>query len=143
MIRYQEECHLPHTPERLFELVANVEAYPQFIMGCQNVEILQRNAHGFLAEVQAGYGPFSETYQCQVNLEPFHRIHVKSVQGPFEHLETVWQFQDKGEEGCLLSFAIEFCFKKSLFQSAMSSMFQGFSEQMVRAFQERAQQVYP
>ena len=141
MPRYDESKILPYTSEQLFNLVADIEQYPEFVPWCKGIKVKDRKENHIVADLTAGNSFLSETYTSDVYLTPNTKIEVSQNEGPFKYLFNIWEFKDV-EDGCELSFQIEFEFSSFIFQKAVESVFMEASTQMIEAFEERAEEVY-
>ena len=155
MSTYTEERFLPYTPTQLFELVAAVDRYPEFLPWCVAVRIrsaekLQGTPHKTLmvADLVIGFRMFRERYTSRVTLQPPQRIDVIYVEGPFRYLNNHWIFEpvsrsaDRPVGGTMLTFHIEFAFRSTLLQSLVGGLFNEAVRRMVAAFEGRAKRLY-
>ena len=142
MPAHSEKRILPYTPEQLFELVAAVERYPEFLPWCKAARILRRGGQGLTADLVISYKVFSEKFRSEVTLDRPQRIEVRYLSGPLSHLRNRWEFRPKGKGSCELSFDVEFDFRTSLLSTAMEMFFDKALMKMVAAFEARAAQLY-
>lgn len=141
MTRHAEQRVLPYTPEQLFDLVAAVDRYPEFLPWCQAARILRREENGFTAEVVIGFKMFRERFTSRVTFDRPNAITVTYVSGPMKHLNNRWAFApDPG--GCRLDFAVDFEFRSLLLQSMIGVVFTEAVRHMVKAFSDRAHVLY-
>ncbi len=139
MTTYHETRELIFSPEALFSIVSDVASYPRFIKGCQRIEVLSREGDSLTAKVTAGFGPFQETYTCNVHLKPHVEIRVEYVEGPFSHLENMWTFTPT-EKGTKIDFTISFQFYSSFYQFMMEGVFKKLVHDTICAFEDEANQ---
>jgi coenzyme Q-binding protein COQ10 len=152
---YREKRFLPYTPAQLFELVAAVDQYSEFLPWClaarvRSTEKLQGMPQKTLmvADLVIGFRMIRERYTSRVTLQPPQRIDVKYVKGPFRYLNNHWIFEPVAPSakrpagGTMLTFHIEFEFRSMLLQSLMSVLFNDAVRRMVAAFEGRAKQLY-
>lgn len=133
---------LPYTPEQLFDLVADVEKYPEFLPWCVAARIHSKSVTEIVADLSVGYKFFRETFRSRVHLTPQTRIDVEYISGPFHSLNNHWVFKKAPEFGTNIDFFIDFHFRNSLFQHATQRVFEGTFNQMLSSFEKRAQQLY-
>jgi coenzyme Q-binding protein COQ10 len=133
---------LPYTPEQLFDLVADVEKYPEFLPWCCAVRVLSKSETEIVADLSVGYKVFRETFRSKVHLVPKSRIDVEYVNGPFHSLNNHWSFKPASPSGTNVDFFIDFQFRNSVFQSATQMVFETAFDQMLSAFEKRAQNLY-
>lgn len=133
---------LPYTPEQLFDLVADIEKYPEFLPWCLATRILSKSETEVVADLSVGYKFFRETFRSRVHLTPKTRIDVEYITGPFHSLSNHWSFQKAPEHGTNVDFFIDFQFRNSLFQSATQRVFDAVFDKMLHSFEKRANQLY-
>lgn len=142
MPRHHENRVLPYKPEQLFDLVAAVDRYPEFLPWCKGVRILERNEGEIKADLIIGYKMFQEKFTSEVLLNRPHAILVKYMSGPLSRLANEWHFKPDGKGGCALSFQVDFDFRSPLLKAAMEMFFDKALTKMVAAFEARAQELY-
>lgn len=137
-----------HSPVQMFQLVADVEKYPEFLPLCEALRIRRRVQSGeggietLVAEMSVGYKAIRETFTTRVTLdEPRLRIQVEYVEGPFSYLENRWTFKPD-PLGCLVEFYITYEFKSRMLGLVMGSMFDRAFRKFAEAFEERADKIY-
>ncbi len=139
MPSHSEKRELPYPPEHLFDLVADVEEYPDFLPWCVASRILSHAETELRAELAIGFKGIRERFISHVMLDrPNRRIDVTYEDGPFRYLENHWVFHDTGEGGCLLDFHVDFEFKSRLLAMVMGPLFDDAVRRMVQAFEDRA-----
>ena len=137
-----------HTPEQMFDLVADVESYPQFVPLCQSLRVRRRfggaaGAEVVVAEMEVGYKAIRERFTSRVTLDRAdRRINVEYVDGPFSHLENVWRFGDAGNGKCRVEFYIAYEFRNRMLAALMGSMFDAAFRKFASAFETRADQIF-
>lgn len=132
---------LPYSQEVLFDIVAEVQAYPEFLPWCQQAIIHSQNDQEILADLVIGYGPLSERYTSLVKLTPHTRVDVEYQTGPFKYLDNYWAFKALGPESTEVEFYIDFQFKSFLKQKAISAVFDNSADSLMTAFEERAKSI--
>ncbi|CAK7192147.1 Persistence and stress-resistance toxin PasT [Commensalibacter sp. Nvir] len=130
-----------HTSEQMFDLVANVECYPEFLPWCIGADIRYRDNDLLLADLKIGFGPFVETFGSKVQLYKPEKIIVTYDRGPLKYLSNQWKFIPQ-EQGCLIDFFVDFEFRSKLMQAAMGLVFSEAVKKMVSAFEKRADICY-
>ena len=143
--RHAERRFVGHAPEQLFDLVADVRRYPDFLPWCQAARVRRREGLVEIAELAIGFGPFHEKFVSRVELAPEHadgpRIDTTGLEGPFRRLVSRWTFQPH-PEGTLIDFALEFDFRSVLLQQTVRLLFAEAVRRMVSAFEARATELY-
>ena len=132
---------LPFTPEQMFDLVAAIERYPEFLPWCTGARILGRDGNVVTADLVIGYGPLHERYTSRVTLDRPRRIDVGYLHGPFRRLENRWEFLPHAS-GCTVNFRIDFAFRSRLLDAMMGAVFRRSFHRMVQSFEGRAGRVY-
>jgi coenzyme Q-binding protein COQ10 len=122
----------------MYQIVADIERYPEFLPWVAALRLLSRDEKQLIAEMAVGYGPFRERYTSRVSLDPASRsIDVVEIKGPFRRLENHWRFTPESD-GCRIEFSIVFEFSNPLLQVAASTAFEKVLLQMTDAFVARA-----
>lgn len=133
---------LPYTPEQLFDLVADIEKYPEFLPWCVAARVLSRSETEIVADLSVGYKIFRETFRSRVHLTPKTRIDVEYINGPFRSLNNHWTFLRGSDFGTNIEFFIDFQFQNSFFQTATQRVFESAFDQMLSSFEKRADRLY-
>jgi coenzyme Q-binding protein COQ10 len=144
--RHTERRVVAYAPTQLFELVADVPRYPEFLPWCQAGRIRRHESPTVqIAELAIGFGPFHEKFASRVVLAPDApdgpRIDTTGVEGPFRRLVSRWIFHPH-PDGCLIDFELEFDFRSILLQQTVRLLFAEAVKRMVSAFEARANQLY-
>lgn len=153
MPTFRTTRRVQHAAAEMFDLVADVEGYPDFLPLCQALKIRRRSDLGegreqLLADMQIGYKAIRETFVSRVTLDrPKLRIGVEYVDGPFRRMENRWTFQDAepatGTPSSTIDFYIDYEFKSRLFGALMGSVFDAAFRRFAEAFEQRADRKYP
>lgn len=142
MPSHVEQQQSPYSPQQLFELVADVEKYPQFLPWCRAARILERKENEFLGELVISFAHHRESYVSRVVLDSPHEINVTMVSGPFEYLTNHWKFSARPGGGTDIDLALDFKFKSRMLEKLIGSLFAKASAKMVTAFKARADALY-
>jgi len=132
----------------MFDLVADVERYPEFMPLCKALKIRQRRQNGdgtetIVADMTVSFKLVRETFTSEVTLDRAGRkINVRYLRGPFSNLENHWTFEPKGEESCDVGFFIAYEFKSRMLAMLMGTMFDAAFAKFSTAFEKRADVVY-
>jgi coenzyme Q-binding protein COQ10 len=138
MPRHAETRMLPYSPEQMFDLVADVGHYQEFLPWVVDTRIRQRDERAILADLIVGFGPLRETFTSRVALDRPQTIDVDYVEGPLKRLHNSWRFRPHGEGGCLVDFLVDFTFRSRTFEAIAGRMFGEAVRRMVAAFEARA-----
>ena len=137
------QTDVPYTADQMYALVADVEAYPEFLPWCVGLRIVERGAANITADMIVAYKVFRERFRSKVALDRENkRIDVAYVDGPFRNLENRWRFTDKPEGGSVIDFEIKFEFRNFLLQATAQAVFDKAFARMSEAFVKRADDVY-
>lgn len=142
MPSFEQVSYLPYTPQELFDLVLDVPSYPDFLPWCHGARIAERGTGYFLADLTVGIGPWRQVFTSRVVFDGPERIETTYARGALKHLHSVWRFQECPGQGTQVSFYVTFDFTSSLMQKAMEAIFQQAAEQMMKAFEKRAEALY-
>jgi coenzyme Q-binding protein COQ10 len=147
MPRYVTTHPVRHTPEQMFDLVADVERYPEFVPMCSRLLVRRRTtgvngSEVLLADMSIGYKMIRESFTSRVALDRAGlKILVEYVDGPFSHLENRWSFNGTAS-GCDVVFDIDYAFRSRTFQMLAGAVFDTVVRRMVQAFETRANEIY-
>jgi coenzyme Q-binding protein COQ10 len=148
MHRFDETRHLPYTPRQLFDLVADIGRYPEFLPWCLGARVGPRektpDGEVLTADLIVGARIFRETFTSHVTLagdEDPSRIDVDYIKGPMHNMENHWLFRAEGT-GTRLEFHVTFSFRSAFLEKVMGAFFDDASRRMVAAFETRAAQLY-
>jgi coenzyme Q-binding protein COQ10 len=148
MPRYSSKRRVQHRAEQMFDLVADVERYPEFVPLCKALKIRQRrqNSDGtetVVADMTVSFKLVREAFTSEVTLDRANRrINVRYLRGPFSNLENRWTFEPGGEEACDVGFFLAYEFKSRMLAMLMGAMFDAAFAKFSAAFEKRADVVY-
>jgi coenzyme Q-binding protein COQ10 len=144
-VRHVENRVVAHAPAKLFDLVADVRRYPEFLPWCQAARVRRREGHVEYDELAIGFGPWHERFVSRVELKPHSpdgpRIDTTGTEGPFRRLISRWIFHPH-PAGTSIHFELEFEFRSMLLQQTVRLLFADAVKRMVSAFEARADQLY-
>ena len=137
---------VPYTAAQMFDLVADVERYPEFLPLCEGLRVLSRNDEGdqstLVAAMDVGYKGIRETFTSRVVLDrTIPSVRTDLVQGPFNRLVNKWDFAET-PGGCEVTFFIDYEFKSMILQMLVGSVFEQAFKRFAEAFEERAHATY-
>ena len=143
MPTHAEERHSPFTPDQLFDLVADIERYPEFLPWCVAARVRRREGKTVWADLIIGFKMFRERFTSKVTLDrAAHRIDVAYTDGPFRYLNNHWLFKPAPDGGTLIDFYVDFEFRSVVLQKIIGALFGEAVRRMVGAFEHRAEQLY-
>jgi ribosome-associated toxin RatA of RatAB toxin-antitoxin module len=131
----------PYSQKALFELVNDVDDYPNFVPYCSAAQVIDRSEDMLTAELTLSKGPFSESFTTRNTLFPYEKMVLTLVDGPFKKLEGVWTFTEKSDNCTLITLELEYDFNSGLVAGIFGSVFKQAANQFVESFYKRAQEV--
>ena len=148
MPKFSDRRRVRHAASEMFDLVADVERYPEFVPMCRELKIRRRiqepeGVEILVADMTVAYKLVREKFTSRVTLDrPNLQILVEYLEGPFSHLENRWTFHPTGERTCDVEFFISYQFRSRTLGLLMGSMFDVAFRRLAVAFEHRADQVY-
>lgn len=149
MPKFQTRHKVKHSPKQMYDLVSDIERYPEFVPLCQSLRVRGRKetANGVIvvADMTVAYKMISESFTSKVTLLPDrHEILVEYLDGPFKHLENRWNFEPiEGSDGaCHVCFYIDYEFRSRMLAGLMGAVFDKAFHKFSSAFEKRADLVY-
>ncbi|MCH9809454.1 MAG: type II toxin-antitoxin system RatA family toxin [Alphaproteobacteria bacterium] len=146
MPTFANRRHVKFTPTQMYDLVADVECYPQFVPLCEGLTVNTRqptsDGEMLVATMAVGYKTIREKFTTRVTLRPDkEEILVEYLDGPFSHLENRWRFLPT-DSGCDVDFYIDYRFRSSVLAMVMGGVFEKAFRKFATAFEDRALEVY-
>lgn len=137
---------MPYTAQQMYDLVADVAAYPKFLPWCAAARIRSVTPKGACEVMEAdlviSFKVFRERFGSRVTLWPEKKeIDTEYIDGPFKYMKSNWSFDDT-ETGCNVSFHVDFEFKNAILQKVIGLVFNEAMQRIVRAFEDRAKALY-
>lgn len=143
MPTHAERRKLPYRPDQLFDLVADIGKYPEFLPWCVGCRVTRREDNVIWGDLMVGFKVFRETFTSKVTLQPKRHIDVEYVDGPFRYLNNHWEFiPEDGGAATTIDFWIDFEFRSRILRAAATPVFNEAVRRMVSAFEHRAEAVY-
>ena len=148
MPQFSNTRRVRHSAQKMFDLVADVERYPEFVPLCQSLKIRQRTpkpdgTEVVVADMTVSFKLVRETFTSRVTLDGANlKILVEYLQGPFSRLENRWTFTQRAEELCDVNFFISYEFKSRMLAVLMGAMFDAAFQRFAAAFEQRADAIY-
>jgi len=142
MPTHAEKRVLPYTPEQLFDLVIDVEKYPDFLPWCLGCRIKKREEGLVVADMIIGFKVFREGFTSRVAHQRPGRIDVSYADGPFKYLDNHWIFNDLGDGRTEIDFFVDFEFRSRILQAAIGAVFGEAVRKMINAFEGRAHDLH-
>ncbi len=147
MTTHSEKRKLPYSAQQMYELVADVERYPEFLPWTAAARIRKRmpfeQGEVMEADLVISFKVFRESFGSRVTLWPDKlRIDTEYIDGPFEHMRARWDFEDLEAGGCEVSFGVDFEFRNAMLRRVIGTVFNQAMQRIVRAFEKRAKSLY-
>lgn len=141
MPRHSETRRLPYTPEQMFDLVADVKRYPEFLPWVSAMRVRSDTETQLTADMIVGFKGLRETFTSKVDKVRPSRINVEYLDGPLKYLRNEWLFRPEGT-GCAVDFTVDFAFKNRVFEMLAGQVFGTALRKMIGAFEDRAAKLY-
>jgi ribosome-associated toxin RatA of RatAB toxin-antitoxin module len=138
----QKSALVKFSARQMFDLVNDIEAYPQFLPWCSGSRIIKRDEDMVEAEIIISKGGFKKAFSTRNKIDLGGKITVSLLDGPFSYLEGVWNFMPLREDASKISLDLEFEMSSKLASLAFGTVFHQICNTMVGAFTSRAKQVY-
>lgn len=142
MPRHTETRTLPYAPEQLFELVADVGRYQEFLPWVAATRIRSDSETEMVADLVVGFKALKESFTSRVKKDRPNRIEIDYIEGPLKYLHNEWRFAPDGEGGTHIDFLVDFAFKSRIFEALAGQMFDRALRRMIGAFEARAHALY-
>lgn len=147
MPTHSETRHLPYTAQQMYDLVADVARYPEFLPWCAAARIRKTTPEGDAVVIEAdlviSFKVFRERFGSLVTLYPGDlKIDTEYLDGPFRYMKSNWAFADRADGGCDVSFFVDFEFRNIVLQKAIGLVFNEAMHRIVKAFETRAAALY-
>lgn len=145
---YATTRRVRHAASEMFDLVADVERYPEFVPLCERLVVRQRvsepeNVQVIVADMTVAYKLLRETFTSRVTLDrPNLQILVEYLKGPFSRMENRWEFQAIGDHVCDVKFRIDYEFRSRMLALVMGAVFDAAFRRFAEAFERRADRIY-
>ena len=139
----KQEIIIDHSPKQLYEIVLDIEKYPDFIPWCREIIIKYKSKNEILADMKVKYSFFSmQTFTSNVHFDKKNlTIHTKYIEGPLNDLKTKWVFRKLEKNKTKVVFSLNFEFKKFFHQKLAELFLILIEEKMVNSFKKRADEI--
>ena len=141
MPRHSETRRLPYSREQMFDLVADVARYTEFLPWVSQIRVRSNSETEMVADMIVGFKGLRETFTSKVEKVRPEHIHVDYLDGPLKYLRNDWVFRPEGN-GCAVDFSVDFAFKNRVFEMLAGQVFGAALRKMIGAFEERAAALY-
>ena len=142
MKKIQKSALVTYTPEQMFLLVDDIDAYAAFLPWCSNSKVVERSSDVVKGHLEISYSQLNKSFITRNINTPHSQIEMQLVEGPFKHLTGLWMFTPLGDDGCKIELNMEFEFTSKLLDMTVGPVFGKLANSLVDAFTERAMQIY-
>lgn len=150
MKQVKKSVLLWYTPREMYELVTSVERYPEFLPWCNRVDVLAREADGITARLHLAYAGVRHAFTTRNRNDDGRSVRMELVDGPFSHLNGVWEFQPLSKPGggddaaaaCKIGFELSYAFSSGALEAVVSPVFDRIANTFVDSFVQRAESLY-
>ncbi len=133
---------LPYSAERMFDLVADVGSYGEFLPWVVATRVKSDDEAEMVADMLVGFKSLREKFTSRVEKRRPEEIRVHYIDGPLRDLDNRWFFRPLGDEQCEIDFSVDFTFRNPLFEKLAGQYFDRAFRKMVSAFEDRAAQLH-
>lgn len=137
-----ETRELPYSAEQMYDLVADVRRYAEFLPWVVATRVKSDDGAVMIADMLVGFSALREKFTSRVVKEPNRSIKVEYIEGPLKSLENDWTFTPAQDGGCTIGFSVDFAFRNAIFERLAGQYLDSAFRKMVAAFEKRAQQLY-
>jgi len=141
-MRYSNSIFLPHSNQQVFDLVANIESYPEFLPGWKYARVLDRQKNQIYAEQHLHTGPVEFRFHTTAVLEPCSEIQISSSSGPFRELNIDWRFTSVSDGECRATIDIKSIMQPGLKNAVLFLLLEAGSSKLLPLFEQRARVLY-
>ena len=141
MTTINKSALVPYSPAEMFALVDDIDAYPEFLPGCRRTQVHSRSDDEVRATIELSKGGVEKAFTTCNRSQQNKMIEVRLIEGPFKHLNGFWRFDALGEDGCKVSFDLEFEFASRVLGAVVGPVFSQIANSLVGSFMKRALQV--
>lgn len=142
-MHFKRSATVPYTPQQMYDLVNDIESYPQFLPWCSDAQIIEQNDDYITATLEVSAAGLTQSFTTRNHIDPPHGIEMQHTKGPFKHLKGVWHFQPSQDgDGCYIELNLTFEVKPGLKARLFSMVFNKAAEKLVSSFTQRAHQLY-
>lgn len=138
MREVKKQALVPYSAQEMFDLVNDVDAYPEFLPWCRSASVSEEGEDYRVATIEIAKGGLHRSFTTHNRLRPPERLTIELVEGPFRHLTGVWTFDALGDDACKVAVHLQFEFSSALMNMMFGPVFSQIGETMLDAFVRRA-----
>ena len=142
MTYYEVERDLEYSDKKIFDLICDIEKYPDFLPWCKNSSIYNKQDNEFYSDITVGFNLVNETFTSKVIVDYPQSVISTATNGPFQTMINKWSIEPLGNNKCHVSLKIEYEFKSIILKKLIGKFFDKATEKMITAFEKRAKYIY-
>ena len=142
MFNYNIVKELNYSDKQMFDLIIDVEKYPEFLPWCKSTNIYDKDSNIFYSDMEIGFNFIKEKFTSKVTTLYSKKIHSEAISGPFNKMNNIWEIENISHNKCRITLNIEFDFKSFLLRNLMGKLFEVSAIKMIDAFENRANYLY-
>ena len=142
MFNYKIVKELNYSDKQMFDLIIDVEKYPEFLPWCKSTNIYDKDTNIFYSDMEIGFNFIKEKFTSKVTALNSKKIHSEAISGPFNKMNNIWEIENISYNKCRITLNIEFDFKSFLLRNLMGKLFEVSAIKMIDAFENRANYLY-
>lgn len=140
----KRSAQVPYTPKQMYDLVNDIQSYPNFLPWCSNTEIVEQNDESMIATIEISAKGLKQSFTTRNYLKPHESIEMHHLDGPFGQLKGVWTFQPSSDDqnGCDIYLDLAFEVSGGLKAKLFGMVFNKAADKLVSSFTQRAHEIY-
>ena len=142
MFNYKIVKELNYSDKQMFDLIIDVEKYPEFLPWCKSTNIYDKDANIFYSDMEIGFNLIKEKFTSKVTILNSEKIYSEAISGPFSKMNNIWEIENISNNKCRITLNIEFDFKSLLLINLMGKLFEDSALKMIYEFENRANYLY-
>lgn len=142
-MHFHRSATVPYTAQQMYDLVNDIESYPEFLPWCSDAKIVEQTENYITATLEVSAGGLSQSFTTRNYINAPETIEMHHIKGPFRHLKGIWTFQPlDGEQGSHIDLELTFEVASGLKARLFSMVFNKAADKMVKSFTQRAHELY-
>ena len=133
---------VPYSAECMYQLVADIERYPEFLKWCSHAVVTAEHGGEVIASITISFKGLKKSFSTRNHMQPARMIQMSLVEGPFSHLNGTWLFVPLEENASKIELDMHFGFDSAIVERLVGPVFSYIANHQVEAFNQRAQQLY-
>ena len=142
MPKHAEKRHLPHSPEEMFALVADIEKYPEFMLGCVEAVVIDRDDESVVGKLKLSRAGITQEFTTKNLLKKPNSIEMQLVEGKFKTFSAQWSFDVLSDDACKVALSMDFEFDSFFIDTAAEKLLMSSANSLVDAIVLRAKETY-